>query len=77
MTEYTDAAVGSVLKTLDDLDLSDNTLVFLASDNGPPLTIPAPAYAGGKASLGRAGFAFPRSSVGRDTSNLDPYIMIR
>jgi arylsulfatase A len=35
MTEYTDAAVGSVLKTLDDLGVSDDTIVFLASDNGP------------------------------------------
>ena len=35
MTEYSDAAVGSILKTLDDLGVSDNTIVFLASDNGP------------------------------------------
>lgn len=35
MTEYTDAAVGSILKTLDDMGVSDNTIVFLASDNGP------------------------------------------
>lgn len=35
MTEYSDAAVGSILKTLDDMGVSDNTLVFLASDNGP------------------------------------------
>ncbi|MFT5127446.1 MAG: arylsulfatase A [Rhodothermales bacterium] len=35
MTEYTDAAVGSILKTLDDLGVSDDTIVFLASDNGP------------------------------------------
>ena len=35
MTEYSDAAVGSILKTLDDMGVSDNTIVFLASDNGP------------------------------------------
>ncbi|MCM2369496.1 sulfatase-like hydrolase/transferase [Aporhodopirellula aestuarii] len=35
ITEYTDSAVGSILKTLDDLGVSDNTIVFLASDNGP------------------------------------------
>jgi arylsulfatase A len=35
MTEYTDAAVGSILKTLDDLGVRDETIVFLASDNGP------------------------------------------
>ena len=35
MTEYSDAAVGSILETLDDMGVSDNTIVFLASDNGP------------------------------------------
>ena len=32
-----DAAVGTILKKLDDLNLSDNTLVILSSDNGPVL----------------------------------------
>ena len=35
MTEYSDAAVGSILQTLDEMGVSDNTIVFLASDNGP------------------------------------------
>ncbi|MDH3584238.1 MAG: sulfatase-like hydrolase/transferase, partial [Phycisphaerae bacterium] len=35
MTEYSDAAVGSILKTLDKMGVADNTIVFLASDNGP------------------------------------------
>ena len=35
MTEYSDTAVGSILKTLDDMGASGNTIVFLASDNGP------------------------------------------
>ena len=35
MTEYTDRAVGSILQTLDDIQATDDTLVFLASDNGP------------------------------------------
>ncbi len=35
MTEYSDAAVGSILGTLDEMETSDNTIVFLASDNGP------------------------------------------
>lgn len=35
MTEYSDAAVGSILKTLDEMGVSKNTIVFLASDNGP------------------------------------------
>jgi arylsulfatase A-like enzyme len=32
-----DDAVGAVLKKLDDLNLSDNTVVILSSDNGPVL----------------------------------------
>lgn len=35
MTEYTDHAVSTILDTLDELQLTENTLVFLASDNGP------------------------------------------
>lgn len=35
MTEYSDAAVGSILRTLDEMGVADNTIVFLASDNGP------------------------------------------
>ena len=35
MTEYSDAAVGSILNTLDEMGAAENTIVFLASDNGP------------------------------------------
>lgn len=35
--EYLDSQVGVLLKTLDDLRLSENTLVFFSSDNGPML----------------------------------------
>ena len=32
---HTDAAIGQVLQTLEQLSLRDNTLVFFTSDNGP------------------------------------------
>ena len=35
MTEYADSAVGSLLDTLEAIGAADNTIVFLASDNGP------------------------------------------
>lgn len=35
MVTYLDTQVGQLLKTLDDLKLSDNTLIFFTSDNGP------------------------------------------
>jgi arylsulfatase A len=33
----TDATVGAVLRTLDELDLTDNTIVVFSSDNGPEI----------------------------------------
>lgn len=38
---HADARIGSVLDTLDRLDISDNTLVIFSSDNGPENTGPA------------------------------------
>lgn len=41
MVEHVDRAVGRVLDTLDELDLTDNTLVIFTSDNGGAVHFPA------------------------------------
>ena len=52
VVEELDASVGEVLKTLRDLGLAENTLVFFTSDNGPWLT---KGVEGGSAGLLRDG----------------------
>ncbi len=69
----TDWCVGQLLKTLDDLHLTENTLVIFTSDNGPVLDdgyvdqanervgdhLPAGPYRGGKYSLFEGGTRVP------------------
>ena len=66
----TDAAVGTILKTLDDLDLTDNTLVVFTADNGcsPEADLPelqkaghhpSGPYRGHKADLFEGGHRVP------------------
>jgi arylsulfatase A len=59
MTEYSDAAVGSILKTLDDMGVSDNTLVFLASDNGPTSVESCEGLRGKKSYIWEGGVRVP------------------
>ena len=59
MTEYSDAAVGSILKTLDDMGVSDNTLVFLASDNGPTSEVSCEGLRGKKSYTWEGGVRVP------------------
>ncbi len=46
-----DASVGNVLKTLDELKLTENTLVIFCSDNGPQFKIPNTESGGNAGSL--------------------------
>lgn len=55
MTEDLDACVGEILKTLDDLQIADNTLVIYTSDNGGRTGI----MQGGKNDLHEGGIRVP------------------
>lgn len=59
MTEYADAAVGSILETLDRIGVSDNTIVFLASDNGPTMVESCEGLRGKKSFTWEGGIRVP------------------
>lgn len=63
MVRYTDLAVGRLIKTLDELNIRNNTIVFFTTDNGTSKGISARMNGrlvkGGKASLGEPGCCAP------------------
>jgi arylsulfatase A-like enzyme len=63
MVRYTDLAVGRLIKTLDELNIRDNTIVFFTTDNGTSRGISARRNGrlvkGGKATLGEPGCCAP------------------
>lgn len=54
-----DLAVGRLLKKLDELNLSENTVIFLSSDNGPLNQFSTGGYRGKKSQLYEAGHREP------------------
>jgi len=63
MVDYVDSLVGRLLKTLDQLNLRDNTIVFFTSDNGTVSGVKCQACGklvnGGKATLAEPGICMP------------------
>jgi len=63
MVCYTDLAVGKLVKTLDELNIRDNTIVFFTTDNGTAKSMTARmngrSVRGGKATLGEPGVREP------------------
>lgn len=59
MIDVMDTQIGNILNTLEDNELTDNTLVIFMSDNGPELEVNSGGYRGHKFTLWEGGVRAP------------------